>query len=343
MTMKKISYTLFGIMMLTMLSCSKNNNFRFDDFDYTTVYFPYQYPIRTLVLGDYSLDNSNDNQLKFLISARVGGLYENKKTWNVTYKVEESLALKLATTLNDTLKLLPSSYYTLNPGTQFQIPAGEFAGSVEVQLTDAFLNDPDAFKTRYVLPLRITGSSADSVLSGKPNSADSDPRVPGAWSVSPKNFTLFGIKFVNNYHGKYLHRGKSVVTTTAGAPIETIVYRQRYVEQDEVWSLQTTGRYRVNLTGVLRLSAGSPGNFQLELNFNNNGDGVVTQAAGSPFPVTGTAKFVKNGDEWGNAKRNAIYLNYQVTQGANKHTITDTLVFRDKDVRFQEFLPKIIN
>jgi hypothetical protein len=341
--MKKLSYALTGLIMLTVLSCSKNNNFRFDDFDYTTVYFPYQYPVRTLVLGDYALDNANDNQLKFLISARVGGLYQNNSNWNVNYKVEESLANKLATTLNDTLQLLPSNYYTLNPGTSFTIPEGSFSGGVEVQLTEAFLNDPKAFKTYYVLPLRITGSSADSVLSGRPNTSDADRRVPSAWSVTAKDFTLFAIKFVNNYHGKYLHRGKSVIKNSAGADIETLVYRQRYVEQDEVWSLQTSGRNKVTLTGVLRASSGSPGNFTLDMDFNNNGVAVITNTPGSAFPVTGTAKFVKDGDEWGNAKRNAIHMSYEVTQGTNKHIITDTLVIRDKDVRFQEFLPKILN
>jgi hypothetical protein len=161
--------------------------------------------------------------------------------------------------------------------------------------------------------------------------------------VTAKDFTLFAIKFVNNYHGKYLHRGKSVIKNSAGADIETLVYRQRYVEQDEVWSLQTSGRNKVTLTGVLRASSGSPGNFTLDMDFNNNGVAVITNTPGSAFPVTGTAKFVKDGDEWGNAKRNAIHMSYEVTQGTNKHIITDTLVIRDKDVRFQEFLPKILN
>jgi hypothetical protein len=46
---------------------------------------------------------------------------------------------------------------------------------------------------------------------------------------------------------------------------------------------------------------------------------------------------------WGNIKRNAIHLSYEVTQGANKHYISDTLVIRDRDVRFEEFQPKILN
>jgi hypothetical protein len=329
-------------MLLGLASCKKNDNYRFSDFDYTTVYFPFQYPVRTLILGDYSVDNANDNSLKFLISARVGGMYQNNADWNVTYKLEEALASKLATSLNDTLELLPSKYYTLSPTNQFVIPKGKFYGEVAVQLTEAFLNDSLSFKNHYVIPLRITSSTADSVLKGKTGNADADRRVAGAWSVPPKDFTLFGIKFVNEYHGKYLHRGRSVIKNSAGTAIDTIVYRQKYVEQDEVWALQTTGRNKVTVTGVLRASTGSPGNFKIDINFSNNGDAVISKANGSPFNVTGTGKFVKNGDEWGNAKRNAIYLNYEVSQGTNKHSISDTLVFRDKDVRFEEFVPKIL-
>jgi hypothetical protein len=241
------------------------------------------------------------------------------------------------------LKLLPSSYYTLSPTNQFVIPKDKFTGEVTVQLTDAFLDDPMAFRTHYVLPLRITTSSADSVLSGKPNAPNADRRIAGAWAVAPKDFTVFGIKFVNKYHGKYLHRGRSVINNGSGTPIDTIIYRQRYVEQDEVWALQTTGRNQVTITGILRASAGSPGNFKMDVNFNNNGEAVITQSQGSPFNVIGTAKFIKNGDEWGNAKRDAIHLSYQVTQGSNKHVISDTLVLRDKDIRFEEFIPKVLS
>jgi hypothetical protein len=341
--MRKLIYSLICLVMLGTTACRKDDNLRFDDFEYTTVYFPYQYPVRTLVLGDYGVDNENDNDLKFLISARVGGLYENKTNWQVDYTIDPVLGEKLATSNNDVLEVLPAKYYTVGPQSRFTIPSGEFYGSLEVQLTDEFLNDPLAFKTHYVLPVVITGSTADSILSGRSTIANPDPRVAGNWSVTPKHFTLFGIKFMNPYHGKYLHRGRSVIKDGTGTPIDTLVYRQRYVEQDEIWSLQTTGRNRVTVTGVLRADAGSPGNFKMDLDFDAKGDAVIKETAGSTFPITGSAKFIKEGDMWGNIKRNAIHLSYEVTQGANTHYITDTLVVRDRDVRFEEFVPKILN
>lgn len=341
MKMKK-SILLINTLLLCLLSC-KNDEAVFPDFNYTTVYFPFQYPVRTLVLGDYTTDNSNDNNLRFLISTRIGGLYKNEKDRSVNYVLDPALAMNLKTSLDMPIEILPSKYYTLNPVNKFTIPKGQFTGEVTVQLTEDFLNDPLAFKTHYVIPLRLTTSnSADSVLSGKALISNPDSRIAGNWSAVPKDFTLFGVKFINPYHGKYLHRGKSIVKNGLGNILETIVYHQKYVELDEIWSLQTNGKNSVGVTGILRASAGSPGNYSMTLTFNDKGECVISKSASSLFEITGTGKFVKNADEWGNVKRNAIHLNYQVTQGTNIHNITDTLVIRDRDVRFEEFAPVVI-
>jgi hypothetical protein len=344
--MRRNLLLLIAILFLGVLSC-KNDKWNFPDFPYTTTYFPYQYPVRTLVLGDYLFDNTNDNNLKFRISGDMGGTYTNKSDQVVTYQLAPELATNVITVPNnfdgkiiatsDTLEILPSQYYTLAPADQFIIPAGKFSGGVDIQLTDAFLNDPKAVLTRYVIPLRITSSTTDSVLAGKPKVESPNPLLAGDWSIVPKNFTLFAIKFVNAYHGKYLHRGRSIITNNVPTVLDTIIYHQRYVEQDEIWSLQTTGRYNVQVTGVLRKRPSSPGKFKMTLTFDANNDCTVTSTADSKYPVTGTGKFVKNGGMWGNVPQNAIFLNYVVTEGINTHTVVDTLVFRDKAVTFLEY------
>src|SRR5512133_121546 len=73
--MKKL--LLIPICLIGMISC-ENFDKEFPDFKYTSGFFPYQYPVRTLVLGDYIYDNSNDNAHKFVISVAMGGVYENK-------------------------------------------------------------------------------------------------------------------------------------------------------------------------------------------------------------------------------------------------------------------------
>jgi hypothetical protein len=66
------------ILIIGLVAC-KNQDWNFPDFDYTAGYFPYQYPVRTLVLGKDIFDNSNDNNHKFLISAAFGGVYKNSE------------------------------------------------------------------------------------------------------------------------------------------------------------------------------------------------------------------------------------------------------------------------
>lgn len=338
--MKKISLMLIIVLLLGLFSC-KNEKFEFPDYSYSTVYFPYQYPIRTLVLGDYETDNTSDNNLIFIISAHIGGMYNNTKNQTADFEIVPSLAQNVMTSLKDSLKLLPSSYYTLNPLSQLIIPKDSFYGGFKVQLTDAFLNDTMAYRKYYILPVRITASSLDSILSGSSLVANPDPRINSNWRILPKNFTLYGIKFINPYHGKYLHRGRSIKKDLGLVPIDTVIYRTQYVEQNEIWALMTNGRYKVTVTGVVRSKTGSPGTFKMNLTFNTNGDCIITTATGSAFTVAGTGKFVKDGDEWGNKKRNAIQLSYDITSGTNIFSVKDTLVIRDRDVRYEDFVPVI--
>ena len=340
--MKNIKILLIAMIIGSLFSCG-NQDWEFPDFDYTATYFPYQYPVRTLVLGDYVFDNENDNNLKFIISASIGGMYENNADWTVNYVVNEGLVENLLTSSGDTIRILPSEFYTLSPSDQLTIPKGEFNGSIEVQLTEAFLQDPLAVSFNYVIPLEITSSSADSVLRGEPATENPDPRVSGDWAVAPKNFTLFGIKYVNDYHGKYLHRGQAVVKNMTGEEVETIVYSAKYVVDDEIWALKTTGRREVAVDGQLRSTVGSSDSFGMKLTFDENGNCTITSTEGSLFPVTGTGKYVEDGDEWGNKQRDAIHLNYEVNDGTYVHAFTDTLVFRDKDVRFEEFEPVVVD
>ncbi len=338
--MKKISLLIISVLFLGLYSCH-NEKWEFPDYYYSTVYFPYQYPVRTLVLGDYETDNTNDNNLKFLISAHIGGMYDNTSDRTVNYEIVPSLAQNVITSLKDSIKLLPSSYYAVSPLNQFIVPKGKFFGGFEVQLAEAFLDDTFAYRVRYVVPVRITDSSLDTILSGKSPISNPDPRIAGNWNITPKNFALFGIKFINPYHGKYLHRGIAIRKDLSMVPIDTVIYRTQYIEKNEIWALKTSGRYKVTVTGVVRSKPGSPGTFKMDLNFNTNGDCTITTSIGSAFTVTGTGKFVKDGDEWGNKKRNAIQVSYDISSATNIFSVKDTLVIRDRDVRYEDFVPVI--
>ncbi|MDD4192578.1 MAG: DUF1735 domain-containing protein, partial [Mangrovibacterium sp.] len=196
------------LVVLGLFSCD-NQEWDFPDFDYTTVCFPYQYPVRTLIFGDYLYDNSNDNALRFKISATWGGGYENNEDVIVNFQVDESLVTNLYNNTGGTpIFALPRSYYTLSDNSKIIISKGEVTGSITVQLTEAFTADPLAIGMNYVVPLRITSATTDSVLMGSSAMSNPDRRIAGNWIKPPKDFTLFGIKYVNEYDAKYLLRGR---------------------------------------------------------------------------------------------------------------------------------------
>jgi hypothetical protein len=332
------------LLLLTLFSC-KNQDWDFPDYRFSGTYFPYQTPVRTLVLGDYDMvDNTKDKNLQFSIGVAIGGLYDNGQDRKVGYILDETLTLKLYTSAGDTLVPLPQAYYTLSPTGTVVVPQGGMQGYIDVQLKDAFLNDPRAFRNRYVIPLKLTSTETDSILSGRTLKPNPDPRVATDWTVVPKNYTLFGIKFINPYHGKFLYRGKDVLSNASGTKVDEVIYRNMYVEKNAVLALTTTGRTQVEITSAVRRTAGSPGNFKARLTFDAQGSTcVIATAPGSAYPVAGTGKFIKEGDEWGGKKRNTIILDYKITDAAKGefHQVNDTLVMRDRAVVLETFSPVI--
>lgn len=337
--MKKI---LIILALFAGLIACKNQNFDFPDYKYTSGYFPYQYPVRTLVLGDYIYDNTNDNNHKFLISAAIGGLYSNNMDRVFDIAVDKSLCDKvLFTSTLDTIRMMPTNYYSLSSPDKLIVPKGEVNGSIEVQLTDAFFNDPLTIKNTYVVPVRLVSSlDVDTILKGKSTKSNPDPRVAGQWDIAPKDFTMFAVKYINPYHGKYLHRGTSVVKDASSTVLQTTVYRTPYITNNELWSLVTTGKNQVSVQGTVR-STIITGVLKMLLTFADNGDCTITQNVGSTFTITGTGKFKTDADEWGNEKRDAIQISYQLTSGANTYSATDTLVIRDRAVVMELFVPKV--
>src|SRR6476620_5998623 len=87
--------TLFISFVLFTLLTACNKDQAFPDYKYTTVYFAYQSPVRTLVLGEDIYDNTLDNQHKCKIMATMGGVYENKKDITLSVVVDTALTRRL--------------------------------------------------------------------------------------------------------------------------------------------------------------------------------------------------------------------------------------------------------
>jgi len=219
--MKKLIYII--LLSTTFWSC-RNQDVEFPDFDYNAVYFPVQYPVRTLSLGNDMVDNTLDKELTFKIGVSIGGMYENKKDWTVKYVIDNALVSNLKNQTGDTLLVLPAKYIeSILPASDVIIPKGSFNGWITIKLKDEFLDDPIAVTNRYVLPLKIVESDADSILRGLPLISNPDRTIAGNWdgNAKPRDFTLYGIKFINKVHGTYLHRGVDKVYDATNTLVST--------------------------------------------------------------------------------------------------------------------------
>ena len=337
--MKKIFLIL--TLIAGLISCD-NFNIEHPDFDYTSGYFPYQFPVRTLVLGDYIYDNANDNAHKFVVSVAMGGVYENKQDREFEFEVDNSLCNSiLFSSGGDPIKALPSNYYTLSSTNKIVIPSGKMNGGVEVQLTDAFFADPLAIKNTYVVPIRLKGSNdVDSILVGNSANPNADPRLASEWTVAPKNFTMFAVKYINEFHGTYFHYGASTVKDAANAVVETTPYSTAYVENNPTTKLVTSGRNQVTVSTNMH-SAIMTGEINMVLNFTGN-TCTIAAAAGSAYTISGTGEFKTKAYSWGNKERDGIILNFTVSNGVNTYTASDVLVIRDRGVVMEVYNPVVL-
>jgi len=364
-TMKNsIFIAILALLLVTGCTNEPNN---FDNYTTQAVYFPYQYPVRTLVLGESTIDNSIDIEHAFNIGVCIGGMYTNNKDWTVSIGMASQYMNYLnAYQITDangsltTVKILPSNYYSLvtNGDSTIVIPKGSFSGLMRVNLTDAFFNDSNSYKTLYVLPLKIKTASTD-ILSGVPalNSIlrpFPNPLLITDWMAgySPMNFTLFAVKYINPWHGTFFYRGKQEKNG-----VFDNTYHTQDIELNQTASIATAGYSKsllkrmgtfVTSTNVLKMTFSAA--------VNGIGDISLSSADGSLLGVTGTGKYYKSTTDFAKDDRNTWLLNpvtgkktshltmtldYTVTgiSAGNTYHFTDTLVMRDNAMTFQSFTP----
>lgn len=319
--MRKILWMMLAASV--SLSSCKNSNWEFDDYEFQSVYFAYQGPVRTITLGEDVFDTSLDNEHKCDIMATLGGVYENKKDVTIGVSVDNSIAANMAFNTGGNIIPMPSNYYTL-ASDKIVIPKGKITGGVQVQLTDAFFADPLSLKNTYVIPLKMVNvMNADSMLAGK-------------------NYVLYALKYINSWHGNYLRRGKDVVTGKNGnnALNKTITRHQKYVEDDEVSALKTRSLAIAEFPVIFKDQNNQNITCNLLLNFDGSGNCTITNGDNT-FTATGSGKFVKRGEKnsWGAKDRDALYLKYEVDLTNMNVSSADTLVMRDRGVKMETFTP----
>ena len=369
MKLKKYIYGVaFGALALTCASCY-NADHEFPDYEGgTTAYFAYQFPVRTLVLGNDIYDNTLDNEHKCQIWSTMGGAYGGRDAF-VDIVVDESLCDNLFFTDdggNPAAPVLPmpSAYYKLASNV---IPyRGDPRGYVEVQFTDAFFADAKAVENTYVIPLRMTSvKGIDHILTGTPR--DDIDFVPSRtnteyWRVLAKDYVLYCVKYMNPWQGKYIRRGVDNITendvTTTNVRKDFSMYNsdtEHYTENpvnqnDEVCGINTKNMTQAIFPVSVYIGKDADGSTRpsqkcnLVLTFNGNKCTITSDD--EDIPSEGSGEFIVKGTErpeykdyqWGNndgkpVQRDILRLAYNVTfkKGRVIGKKYDTKLGRDVD------------
>lgn len=356
---KHICVVALGAFSLTFASCY-NADKEFPDYEGgTTAYFAYQYPVRTLILGNDIYDNTIDNEHKCRIWSTMGGAYGGRNA-TVDIVVDEALCNDLYFTDDGgnaavPVTPMPSSYYNLLSNS---IPYnGDSRGYVEVQFTDAFFNDPLSIENTYVIPLKMTKvTGIDHILSGTPREGLTPARANSEdWDVLPKDYVLYCVKYMNPWQGKYIRRGIDNVTEKGNTT--TIVrkdfslvnsdlehYKENPVNQnDEVCGI-TTKNMTQAIFPVSFKTSGASISCNLILTFSGNQCTISTDDA--DVTVTGSGEFIEKGTEkaeykdyqWGSmngepVQRDILRLAYEVdfTKKNIQVSTSDTLVVQTRE------------
>ena len=367
--MMKLKNYIYGIALgalsLTYVSCY-NADKEFSDYEEgTTAYFAYQYPVRTLILGNDIYDNTLDNEHKCRIWATMGGAYGGRDAV-VDVAIADSLCNHLwfvneGGNASYPVTPLPSSHYQLLANN---IPYnGDPRGYVEVQFTDAFFSDPKSTENYYVIPLLMTGQTGfDRILTGTPREGLTPARNNTEdWDVLAKDYVLYCVKYINPWDAKYIRRGVDNVTekgntTTVVRKDFSLVntdlehYTENPVNQnDEVCGI-TTKNMTQAIFPVSFKTSGASISCNLILTFNGNqctistDDENVTASGSGEFIVKGTEKSEYKDYQWGSmngqpVQRDILRLAYNVdfTDKNIQVSTTDTMVVQTRESNKREF------
>ena len=338
---KLFSILTIGILSVMISSC-RNQDVEFPDFDYSTVYFAYQYPVRTIVLGEDLYDTSLDNQHKFEIYATMGGVYSNDKQITIDIAVDNSLTNNMFFSAGNPVMPMPANYYTL-AANQIKLDKN-FQGAVGVQLSDAFFADKKSLKNTYVVPLKMTNvNNADSILSGNPKYSGALRGNPADWDVLPKDFVLYCVKFINQWHANYLRRGVDQITINGTS--KTVVRHKQYVENDELSNLISASLMSNEFPVSVENAEGVKQICTLLLTFDSSNK-ITVSTTTEGYTATGSGTFVPKGEKnsWGNKDRDVVYLNYNITSNSGvAYATKDTLVVQGRGVKIETFTPLYVS
>ena len=331
MKIKHIILSMLAVSAAFMTSSCENGDKEFGDFDYQTIYFAKQSPVRTITLGEDIYSTDLDNAHDFEVYVTLGGVEKNKVDRKVTIAVDESLCAGKSFEDGHAILALPKDYYQLS-SNELTISKGDIMGCVKVHLTDAFFNDPKSTALNYVLPLKIVSAGNDSIL-------------------STRNYTLYAVKYKNQYTGCWLSHGTDNIDYNG---VKTTVTREpQYVEKYNLRYLATTSlkqcTYPITTTVAQK---GTDKDTEVEITRNlvltfDDAGNCTLSSNDADFLVTGTGKWTYHGatKAWNDTDRDLIDLTYDATFTYNygtearykKISTKESLIMRDRQSKYETF------
>ena len=314
---KYIFIGALGAFAFAVASCY-NADQEFSDYEGgTTAYFAYQFPVRTLVLGNDIYDNSLDQAHKCRIWSTMGGAYGGRNAV-VEIGVADSLCDNLwfvdeGGNPSIPVRPMPSNYYRLLADN---IPYnGDSRGYVEVQFTDDFFSDTAAIQNTYVIPLLMKSvRGIDHILTGTPREGLSPSRTNlEDWEVLAMDYVLYCVKYMNPWQGKYIRRGVDIitendVTTTVVRKDFSLVntdlehYKENPVNQyDEICGITTKNMTQAVFPVSINIGKDASGDARpsqlcnLILSFDGDQCTITTEDAG--VTSSGSGEFITKGTE----------------------------------------------
>jgi len=302
MSIKKLALALL-VVSLSCFSCVQYEDYT-NDYKYTAVYFASQKPLRTVVAR-------GDMQFKFGVA--LGGVRANTEGYWAEYQVDTSLLSTVPGA--DQFELLPESYYSLSDENRFNIPEGEVIGDVTLTLDrEEFTSDPRAHSNTYALPVKITKTSADTILQGGDG-------------VDSLDYSVIVVKYMSPYAGAYYHKGVEKQLNEEGEVVYESVFRDKDLSRNRVLETST-----VSVDTILTNGMGDDrgGGLQLAINEDNSVD----------IDYKGSTATFESGQGTYDPENTSFYLNYYFTVSGDLYEVEDTLILRqdpEEALRFEEW------
>jgi len=308
--MKKI----LGLILLAvvMTSCYKDY---VKDYVYTSIYFPYQYDVRTVVVGE---------GMSIKVGAALGGTMNNTIDRTVNFTLDNTLitpailaSMKTASTYiknavanTTTLLPMPVAYYSLSNASQMIIHKTQHEGDITLTVDSTkFLADPLTLNGNYCVPFWIQNATSDSL-------------------IQLKRSNVVCLKYENTLFGNYWHGGITIRKDATGKTIDTVKYYTAIpTPEAKIWILKTTAPWDLIVNGYSdQVTAKAGGEFKISLSGTNV---VISTVTGSTFAITPNGASTFNKPKLLQDRK--LFLNYQYVNGTGLTCYAkDTLTFRNR-------------